>query len=361
MKKPIHERIARRTFPSVFQAWSPADNLPGEDRLTTMARHDLVFLGVNSFGLRWDSEYIGLGNQLVPESIDKGIAFREELLERNPNIILIAEIRYRDAYPKYLPENHKWWKRDKNGQLEKGWEEGGYIKLDFGNPEYRQHVAQSCQGVVNSGVVDGVMLDWWQDDDDRLELVQVVRDKVGRDAMIMANANDRITPRTAPYLNGYFMECTQSKTSQEWTRIEETLRWAEKNLKEPHINCLETWYLNSRNDLHLMRATTTLSLTVSDGYCLFSDPNPLPTPDHLHNWYDFWNKRLGKSISIGTVRSDGSITREFEKGMAIYNRMGNPETTINFDKPWTSVASGEVSRFFIIPSGDGDIFLKPGS
>jgi len=32
------ERIATRSFPSVFQAWNPADNLKGEDKWTTLAR-----------------------------------------------------------------------------------------------------------------------------------------------------------------------------------------------------------------------------------------------------------------------------------------------------------------------------------
>ena len=47
----------------------------------------------------------------------------------------------------------------------------------------------------------------------------------------------------------------------------------------------------------LMRATTTLSLTLSDGYCLFADPDPLPTADHLHDWYPYWNKSLGKAVA----------------------------------------------------------------
>ena len=108
-------------------------------------------------------------------------------------------------------------------------------------------------------------------------------------ANIIANANDRKTPHTAPYINGYFMECYRSRTADDWRRISDTLVWAEQHLRPPRVNCLETWYHKSREDLHLMRATTALALTHSDGYCLFSDPNPLPTGDHRHNWYPFWN------------------------------------------------------------------------
>jgi len=35
-------------------------------------------------------------------------------------------------------------------------------------------------------------------------------------ALIIANANDRTTPQTAPYINGYFMECYRSRTAKDW-------------------------------------------------------------------------------------------------------------------------------------------------
>jgi hypothetical protein len=54
VKKSIAGRIAGRDFPSVFQAWSRADNLKDEGPLVTTARHDLVWHGVGSFGLVWD-------------------------------------------------------------------------------------------------------------------------------------------------------------------------------------------------------------------------------------------------------------------------------------------------------------------
>ncbi|MBV5332780.1 hypothetical protein JZU54_04275 [bacterium] len=40
-------------------------------------------------------------------------------------------------------------------------------------------------------MVDGIMLDWWQDDDERLALVKAVRARIGEGALILANANDR--------------------------------------------------------------------------------------------------------------------------------------------------------------------------
>ena len=347
-----------RTFPSVFQAWSPADNLPGEDRLTTAARHDLLFNSPEFFGLRWDAAHAGLAERFKPESILNARRMRAELLAKNPRMVLLAEIRYRDAGRAFLPADHKWWKRAADGTLEKGWEEGGFLKLDYTNPEYRKHVAAQAREAVETGVLDGVMLDWWRDDDDHLALIREVRAAMGETALILVNANDRQTPRTAPFVNGYFMECYRSRTAADWERIANTLVWAETALREPRINCLETWFHNSREDLHLMRATTALALTLSDGYCLFSDPNPLPTPDHRHNWYAFWDTRLGRPVAKGAKQPDGSVLREFERGTACYNPFGNQPRSVRFAEARRSTATGVVSTEHAVAAGDGDIFLR---
>ena len=355
---PIAERITARDFPSVFQAWSPADNLPNKDRLAVMAMHDLVWHGPGGFGLNWDTRPQGLAEAFTPESIKAGRKIRRKLLELNPNIILIAEIRYRDAHPGFLPEGHRWWKRDKQGNLVKGWEEGGYICLDFANPQFREHVAKRARAAVQSGVVDGVMLDWWRDDDDRLALVKAVREAIGDEYLIITNTNDRTAPQSAPYINGYFMECTRSKTAADWVRIATTLQWAEKNLRPPHVNCVETWYHNSRQDLHLMRATTTLALTHSDGYCLFSDPNPLPSGDHRHDWYPFWDKSLGKPVGEAVSGDNGTVVREFENGTVVYNPMGNKSVEVIFSESRKSVATEISSDQHKLSCPDGDIYLK---
>ena len=354
----IAERVATRDFPSFFQAWSPADNLPDKDRWSVMALHDLVWHGPGGFGLVWDRKPRGLAEAFTPESIKAGRKIRRDLLKLNPNIILIAEIRYRDAHPNFLPEAHRWWKRRKDGSLVKGWDEGGFICMDFANPQFREHVAKRAGAAVQSGVVDGIMLDWWRDGEDRLALVKAVREAIGDRYLIIANTNDRTAPGSASYINGYFMECTRSKTAGDWRRIAATLKWAEKNLRPPRVNCVETWYHNSREDLHLMRATTTLALTHSNGYCLFSDPNPLPTGDHRHNWYPFWDKSLGKPAGKGTTRADGTVVREFEKGTVVYNPMGNKLVEVIFNETRKSSAIGISTTRHKLACPDGDIYLK---
>ncbi|MHB0958267.1 MAG: putative glycoside hydrolase [Pirellulaceae bacterium] len=357
-ERPLTERIQGRTFPSVFQAWSPAQNVQDDSPLHTVARHDLVFHGPEFFGLRWNRSPTGLADGFTAESIGTAKSFRQKLLTLNPNLVLIAEIRYRDSHKSYLPDEHKWWLRDEKGEIVPGWDEGGFLCLDFHNPEFRSQVARQAKAAVGSGAVDGVMLDWWSDDASRLALIQEVREAVGKEAIILANANDRQTPQTAPYINGYFMECYKSQTAKDWQEIADTLAWAEAHLREPRVNCLETWFHKSRDDLNLMRATTTLALTHSDGYCLFSDPNPLPTPDHLHNWYKFWNKSLGKPVAKGKAAADGSVRREFENGTVVYNPMGNKAVSVMFPEERRSAATGKVARSYDLESPDGDIFLK---
>ena len=96
-ERTVEQRIAGREFPSVFQAWSPADNLNSEDRLVTLARHDLVFQGAEFFGLRWNRPQLGLATGFTTDSIAQGLKQRKAMLEKNPNTIMLAEIRYRDA------------------------------------------------------------------------------------------------------------------------------------------------------------------------------------------------------------------------------------------------------------------------
>ncbi|MCX7049523.1 MAG: putative glycoside hydrolase [Candidatus Sumerlaeota bacterium] len=352
------DRIAQRSFPSVFQAWSPADNMKDEEKDTTLARHDLVFGAPESFRLIWSGPYKGLATTFASSSLLAGRAYRQLLHKKNPNLIMIAEIRYRDAIRTWLPIMHNWWKRDTKGKPVMGWEEGGYCQMNLSDAEFRQQVAAQCKAVVASGVFDGVMLDWWEEDDNHVDLAKAVREAVGDSALILVNSNDRKIPRTAPYINGCFMECFRSKSAEDWKRIQETLEWNESHLREPRIVCLETWWRDSREDLNLMRATTALALTRSNGYCLFSDPNTLPTSDHLHNWYPFWEPKLGKPLKLGVVRPDGACEREFENGFALYNPMGNKRVKATFDVVVTRQSNGQKGREFELADCDGEIFLK---
>jgi hypothetical protein len=360
-EKTIAQRLADRTFPSLFQAWDPIDNLPAEDDYALIARHDLYWHVPLEHGLIWDRyPDFGLSTKLTTESIEAGLERRRALLALNPNLIILAAIFYRDAPDDFLPPDHGWWLRDEDGNRIIGWQSpsGDYIAylLDFGNRKFRKQVALRSRAIVRSGVVDGVFLDWWDDEPGRVKLVKAIRKAIGKDALIVGNVNMRKIPKTAPYVNGVFMECYEAQTREEWLVIESTLLWAQQNLREPRITCLNTWYQNAGSEESVMRAITTLSLTRSDGYSLFSNYKQL----HCHDWYPFLAKSLGKATGEGRELEGGAWIREFENGTAVYNRPGNKAVTIKFKKKHRSMATGRKSRRHTVKPFDGDIFIEVG-
>ncbi len=353
----LPERISNRDLPSIFQAWNDAAPVDGADVVTMQARHDLVFVHPSMVGLQ-SPTFEGTTFEFSPADLAKAKARRAALLEKNSHLILIAEIRYRDAPKGFIPEESPWWKRDADGKYVMGWAEGGYRLLDVAHADWQAQVAKRAKAVMDSGVFDGVMLDWWTDDEDRVNLIRRIRETIGKDALVLVNSNDKSIPRTAALVNGLYMECYRTESPEDWKRISETLRWAEQTLRTPRINCLESWSHESRKDLHRMRAVTTLSLTQSDGYCLFGDPNDLPTPDHLHDWYPFWDKGLGRPLKSGVKRADGAWERELTAGTVVYNPAGNPGIKIRFDKPRRSRATGINNIEHALNANDGDIFLS---
>ena len=71
------------------------------------------------------------------------------------------------------------------------------------------------------------------------------------------------------------------------TKNEQSLLWLDNNLREPRINGLEGWAVptepaDSPANRRWMRALTTLSLTHSDGYVVFTEPEKW-----THYWYEF--------------------------------------------------------------------------
>jgi hypothetical protein len=156
------------------------------------------------------------------------------------------------------------------------------------------------------------------------------------------------------------METTIPSTSDEvgeWQRATTTLQWAEQSLRAPTLNAFETWSCAGRADLNRMRATTTLALTLSDGCALFGDPNWLPTPDHLHDWYPFWERSLGRPRAPGAIREDRAIQREFDNGTVVYNPIANQPVQTSFGAARCSAATGQVATTFVLDSLDGDLYL----
>lgn len=311
----------------------------------------------------------------------------------------------------FYPPDSEFWLKDKDGNFCPGWGEDadgdGTVELDeihdmlvdFRNPKLHELIAQKALALKKTGVFDGIMLDWWNEhsattgywpdwngtyltrDEElaaRIAILRKIREKVGDDFLILVNSNDRTVPQSAPFVNGLFMECWKPKYGEGYEpeqirKMESTLLWAEKKLKKPRINCLEGWRVvtdytgdrkarvkerNNQVNRKWMRMFTALSLTHSDGYVLFGDDNAQPSPDHLHNWYDFWDADLGKPLSPGKKQADGNFRREFSNGTAVYNPPGNTRITVVFNELRKSAATAREGKRHFVAAEDGDLFLK---
>jgi hypothetical protein len=352
-----------------------------EQRIKTAAMHDLMWEeplsqlgeGVDLvLGLIWEGKHHGLSSSFEEESLTKALRNRKKLLEYNPNMITLLEVRWRDAPMSFLPEESEWWLRDDQGEIVKGWLGGWepFYKLDYSNPDFQDNVARQSGIAVESGVYDGIMLDW----SGHLEIIEKVRAAIGPDKLIIVNIHDNIEDgkKYKDLINGSFMELNpidshsipveelvilgrEDHNKGNWDQVQEALLWFEENLLPPQVNCLEVW--GNRKDLRRMRATTTLGLTHSDGYVLYADPNPLATPDHMHDWYPFWDIKLGKPLARKTVKEDGSVWREFEGGTVVYNHFLNGEVSLEFGENKKRVSTGEVANTFMLRERDGDIFI----
>lgn len=382
-QKSVTQRVKDRDFPSVFQAWygiDMPDQYPAktlEQRLSLAAKHDILWeeplsqLGEKVdlvLGLVWDHENHGLASSFTKESLILAKENKRKLLEKNPNMVLLFEVRWRDAPSTFLPEDSPWWKRNDKGEIIKGWL-GGWVPfymLNYDNEEFQDNVARQAKIALESGVYDGIMLDWSGHE----QITRKIRKAIGNEGLIIVNLHDDIedAKKFKDVINGSFMELNprdgssntaaggkEERNLRNWDNIREALLWFEKEFQEPRINCLEVW--GDRKDLARMRATTTLGLTHSNGYVLFADPNPLPTPDHYHDWYPFWDVNLGKPKRDVKKLSNGAYQRVFDNGVVIYNHYKNGKVYLKFKNKMKSAATGKISNSFVIDDRDGDIFL----
>jgi len=222
--------------------------------------------------------------------------------------------------------------------------------------------------------------------------------------LIIVNNTGKLT-RAVPYINGLFMESFRADfhnyNSDGLKRLEDILLWTEKHLKEPQVNALEAEGIGSElpvspANLQGMRCLTTLSLTHSDGFMVYTtgvqwnEPHPHddnyfnyrgaafynnPEPwiihreehdthlhehHHEHMWHDFWDANLGQPVSESGQRYEGIeglFIREFTNGWAVYNRSGKGQI-VKLPVKSSGVESGITAIEHTIPDLDGEIFLK---
>ena len=387
----VHERIGNRDYPSVFSAWGKIEhptvlNLPDNSGLEKMALHDLHF-----HGLIFDLNYLRTeeGMWVLGEKEYSSQSY-ETYRNANPDTIFLAAILMREAHIDDTPDL-PYWIRDESRNLILSDEAGEFALTDFTHPGMQNQIIQQAIAVAKCGRYDGIFFDWWYEDfpilfddtnygvgfrglqaeqDARDNILAGIRSEVRDDFLILVNGARKKFPRTAWAINGIFMETLTDEgyldldvigyTHQGIEQIEHTLRWAEENLREPRINCLEGFSIRTQApdspiNLKWMRVFTTMSLTHSDGYVLQNDGYT-----HEHYWYDFWDANLGRPLTETSQHYnniDGIFIREYTNGWAVFNRSGVAQT-IRLPEQTTGVSSQLSATEHRLADLDGEMYLK---
>ena len=398
---PVSDRIENRDYPSIFSAWQNIINLPSLSWDERLAYHDLRFSGLR-FGVQWRTTSGGVG---LFGAFEPAKEQRDAMLSRNPNMIFLVTLDYYAAHPSEYPEDSPLWLRDESGNRieDVGW---GVFLIDFTLPEMQDYFVEQAIQIAKCGLFDGIFLDWWRDDwrdsseaqyytsDVSEAAITMLRrmcegvDAVRDNFLIIVNTNRTKIPRSAPYVNGTFMETIDGRDYAGLAEMESTLLWSEQNFRYPQINCLEGWAdkrepLDSSTNQRWMRVFTTLSLTHSNGYVNLVSGIVSSNHTHLyeiweghsaehargepgdhthqHYWYPFWDAPLGRPVGekaqLYNKNVEGLFIREFTNGWAVYNRSGETQE-ISLPIQATGVESGITSTTHTLPDLDGEMYLR---
>ena len=400
-KAPIAERIQNRTYPSIGVRDYVLETR-GQRTMEIFTRFDLVFGALPFIPLReWTTRWLtawGFPPVLKNLStrvghIDEMIEIHTEVLQRNPNMILLIGLDFQNGLFERYGEDWEGWLRDKEGnRLTSRWrtytgEEDWDNLIDFTKPVVIEQIVQQAKAISECGLYDGIWLDHWGEGK-RLQgvytaeeeyiakdtILQRIREVVPDDFFILVNNNRRkLQPRWAPYVNGIYMESgrdfleTRPDGPDGYTfagirDIEEALLWNETKLRKPTLNLLEGEVsyvkpIDSPEVKQIVRFFTTMTLTHSNAsvYMLhYSD----------FHWYRFYDAPLGQPVGGDETKAqlyedrEGLFIREFTNGWAVYNRSG---TAQEIELPqevygWNSGVKNQ--RRHTLADLDGEIYLK---
>jgi hypothetical protein len=386
----IQKRKNNKNSISLFQPWTGISGgiidtmgLHGNQQI---ALHDLMHNSPESYGLKWankdpNDSFPGNAEMFDSASIAKGLAFRKQLLALNPNMILIGEIRFYDAAPTYYPSNSPYWKKRANGDLDTSAYKP-YIKIDYGNASFQQHCANQCIALLETGVVDGIFLDWATNAYE--PFFKAVRSKIGDEAVIIGNVNhhfDQID-KILPFLSGVYMESgwwgMENNPTEFFKRVRLTISMCENQLRAPKLINTEIWSQPGFQDLdststpglinlaqpqeHVMRAGVAAHYTLTSGYFSFYPQTfkNLYHAEHMHLYHDFLNANLGAPSSTAATRKDSAYVKEWGNGAVVFNPPSAPtdSVTLTFPDSRRSQATGKIGTTHKVAKNDGDIFLK---
>ena len=386
---PLQPRLENRTFPSLFAAWGGPGwirtlNRPDLSDIENLATHDLWF-STPQFEtyFRETSDTIQM---FASRGLSHAIESRDAFLAHNPNMVFLVQLPFRAAWPHEYPPDCPYWLRDTSGNLVDAGV--GDAFLDFTHPGFQDRMVAQAVAVSECGLYDGILIDWWNDKGPvlftnnpyveyrghevemqaKISIMERIRAETRPDFLILGNVNLDKLPRTGRYVNGGSMETrlpgdAQPDDIEKGLRmIERNLSWLEENLREPRINNLAAVAVpteppDSPTNLRWMRFFTTLSLTHSDGYILFTKG---PDSNH-HYWYDFWGADLGRPVGEKRQFYDekipGLYIREFTNGWAVYNHSGAAQV-ITLPEEAQGVASGLAGTEHELPNLDGEMYLR---
>ena len=417
----VMEKVQTRSLPSITAPW--AEWFANKHHLSyaeMRASHDLLWSP--EFGLRFQRTDGGVS--LVGDWVEARRR-QQALLDLNPNMILLCEVNMRGADPEspflkglYSGDDFPWI-TDASGEMIPGVPAERYrdLLIDFTHPIAQDIIVAQAIAVAESGLWDGILFGYWdekrvvlegylsnrKEQDARESILRRIRDAVEDDFLIIVGGSSGKLRFGAPYINGIIMSSDYQDFSKDQRtglmELESSLLWAEKNLREPRINYLQAKGIGSELPLsstnkQAMRCFTTLSLTHSDGYFLYtmgvdwgeehshddfywnypheytdsgywkqhtnSHDTFLHEHGDTHYWYDFWDADLGHPIGKKGrlyLNRAGLFIREFTNGWVVYNRSGEAQK-IQLSEAATGVTSRLTGTSHIIPDLDGEIYLK---
>ena len=380
---PLQPRLENRSFPSGFSAWgglgwSPIINQPHMTDLEQMSQHDLYFCC-----LMFEQEFFYTGTDWEVRAIDwwwspDPTSVRDDYLAHNPNMIFLAGLSAVWEKLDTFPKDSDYWLRDDEGKILPAWTSG---LVDLNHPHVQKRIIDRAVAVSECGLYDGIFFDGWSEYHANYygtikgaeAILKGIRERVRDDFLIMVNTNTSTAPVSAPYVNGIYMESGAPYSNMQhggienvetaFREIEDTLIWAEANLRSPQINGLagEGFPNDAIDDdvqnLPWVRALTTLVLTLSDGYIYYSH---LSKGKFKRFWYDFWDADLGRPVGETLQLYDnrpGLYNREFTNGWAVYNHSGEAQI-VTLPEEVQSVTSGLINTEQAVLNLDGDIFLN---
>jgi len=352
--KSISEKTVSHNFPSIARPWGNCIDFIVNKRTEEISHHDIVWDGIGRentkignriAGANWKGKYPALSETF--SNTEEALANRKDALSKNPNIIILAELRWRDYMDSLLPFDHEFWKRDIQGNRIPATGDKMAMPryyLDSNNINLLNHLIRQAKYMVESGVYDGVFLDWFGPS---AGFFKKLREAIGDKYLIITNSNYKYDPERAKYINGAYMECYKIDNPDALPLWEQSVQNPKVNVVDmmgEQVNCV------GEPDLKRMRNTTTFTLIHSNGYVLYGDHF------HNHHWFTFWDTKLGAPLSEKELIKKGVFKREFQNGFVIHNSSGK-STAVEFDKPMKRLSNDEIGTSFMIDSEDGDFFV----